>query len=62
MHHLGLPILHDPFWPVMRPDGDEDPARPLQLLARSLTFTDPFSHLPRTFESLRGLVEWQVGG
>jgi len=62
MHELGLPILGDPFWPTLRPDGEEDPRRPLQLLARSLTFTDPFSHLPRTFESLRGLAEWQMGG
>ena len=62
MHGLGLPILHDPFWPTLRPDGDEDPQRPLQLLARSLTFIDPYSQVRRTFESLRGLAEWRVGG
>ncbi|WP_425955005.1 pseudouridine synthase [Xylanimonas sp. McL0601] len=57
---LGLPILHDPFWPVLLPDGDEDPARPLQLLSRSLTFTDPFTHQDRTFVSRRILAEWRV--
>jgi tRNA pseudouridine32 synthase/23S rRNA pseudouridine746 synthase len=59
---LGLPILHDPFWPVLRPDGDEDPTRPLQLLARSLTFDDPFTGATRTFTSRRNLAEWTVRG
>ncbi|PZR55492.1 pseudouridine synthase [Xylanimonas oleitrophica] len=61
MASLGLPILHDPFWPVLRPDGDEDPARPLQLLARSLTFTDPLSGAERRFVSRRALAASPVG-
>ncbi|QAY70128.1 pseudouridine synthase [Xylanimonas protaetiae] len=59
---LGLPILHDPFWPVLLPDAEADPARPLQLLSRSLTFTDPFTGEHRTFASRRMLAEWQVRG
>ncbi|WP_309053059.1 pseudouridine synthase [Streptomyces sp.] len=43
MNALGLPILDDPVYPVVREDGPEDHARPLRLLARSLEFTDPFS-------------------
>ncbi len=62
MAGLGLPILHDPFWPVLHPDGGEDPAKPLQLLSRSLTFTDPFTGEHRTFASRRGLAEWPVRG
>jgi tRNA pseudouridine32 synthase/23S rRNA pseudouridine746 synthase len=51
MNALGLPILHDPVYPVVREDGPEDFSRPLQLLARTLEFTDPFSGVPRRFES-----------
>lgn len=51
MNALGLPILHDPVYPVVREDGPEDFGRPLQLLARTLEFTDPFSGTPLRFES-----------
>ncbi|MFE5945829.1 pseudouridine synthase [Streptomyces sp. NPDC056480] len=51
MNALGLPILHDPIYPVLREDGPEDFRRPLQLLARTLEFTDPFTGAPRRFES-----------
>ncbi|MFD3943994.1 RluA family pseudouridine synthase [Streptomyces sp. NPDC058579] len=51
MNSLGLPILHDPVYPVVQEDGPEDYARPLQLLARVLEFTDPFTGVPLRFES-----------
>ncbi|MFJ2935648.1 pseudouridine synthase [Streptomyces sp. NPDC087219] len=51
MNALGLPILHDPIYPVVREDGPEDFRRPLQLLARTLEFTDPFTGARRRFES-----------
>ncbi|MET7754780.1 pseudouridine synthase [Streptomyces sp. NPDC005389] len=51
MNALGLPILHDPIYPLVREDGPEDFRRPLQLLARTLEFTDPFTGVPRRFES-----------
>ncbi|WP_329624374.1 RluA family pseudouridine synthase [Streptomyces sp. NBC_01255] len=51
MNALGLPILHDPVYPVVREDGSEDFSRPLQLLARTLEFTDPFTGVARSFES-----------
>lgn len=61
---LGAPILHDPFWPDLRggagPDDEpDDHERPLQLLARSLRFTDPFTGQVRAFESRRTLSEWR---
>ncbi|MEV5973204.1 RluA family pseudouridine synthase [Streptomyces sp. NPDC051921] len=55
MNALGLPILHDPVYPVVREDGPEDFGRPLQLLARSLVFTDPITGEPRRFMSRRPL-------
>jgi tRNA pseudouridine32 synthase/23S rRNA pseudouridine746 synthase len=55
---LGLPILHDPFWPELRDTDPDDFDRPLQLLARSLELTDPLSGRPRRFESRRRLSEW----
>ncbi|SKC48793.1 pseudouridine synthase [Krasilnikoviella flava] len=58
MASLGLPLLHDPFWPALREDAPDDPERPLQLLARSLAFVDPLSGEPREFRSRRRLVAW----
>ena len=51
MNALGIPILDDPVYPVVRPDGPEDFARPLRLLARTLEFPDPVTGDVRTFES-----------
>lgn len=48
---LGIPILNDLLYPVVHPVGAEDPARPLQLLARRLAFTDPVSGEDLRFES-----------
>lgn len=56
MHALGLPMLHDGIYPVLTPEGANDYARPLQLLARSLAFTDPLSGAPRQFQSQRTLL------
>lgn len=48
---LGMPILHDQIYPQLQAHGQDDYARPLQLLAKSLRFTDPFTRQPRAFES-----------
>ncbi|MFI2372566.1 pseudouridine synthase [Streptomyces sp. NPDC018833] len=58
MNALGLPLLYDPVYPqVLRP-GPEDYSRPLQLLARSLEFTDPVTGEPCRFESGLRLSAW----
>lgn len=73
MAGLGLPILHDPVYPVVRdpdsapaPDPDSDSedfaAPPLQLLARVLEFTDPVDGRVRRFESGLRLAEWAEEG
>ncbi|MFF1509444.1 RluA family pseudouridine synthase [Streptomyces sp. NPDC058326] len=51
MNALGLPLLHDPVYPVVREDGPEDFSRPLQLLARTLEFSDPLTGRAMRFES-----------
>ncbi|MFD6249341.1 pseudouridine synthase [Streptomyces roseolus] len=51
MNALGLPIVDDPLYPVVREDGPEDYRRPLRLLARSLEFTDPVTGGERRFTS-----------
>lgn len=57
MAALGLPIRHDRIYPVLDP-LPSDPLRhaPLQLLARSLAFTDPVTGQARRFESRRTLA------
>ena len=57
MNALGLPIEGDQFYPqVLRGSEDgEDFSQPLQLLARSLSFTDPVTGQPRNFTSGQSL-------
>ncbi|MFF3289995.1 RluA family pseudouridine synthase [Streptomyces sp. NPDC003023] len=58
MNALGLPIVHDPLYPVVLPDAPDDYSCPLQLLARVLEFTDPVTGEPRRFESRQRLAQW----
>ncbi|HEX7645361.1 MAG TPA: pseudouridine synthase [Burkholderiaceae bacterium] len=55
MAALGIPILHDDFYPEALPCKGDDFSRPLQLLARRLVFDDPASGARRVFESARNL-------
>jgi tRNA pseudouridine32 synthase/23S rRNA pseudouridine746 synthase len=57
MQALGLPIEGDQFYPqVLRSAGAaEDFSQPLQLLARSMAFTDPITGKPRSFTSGQSL-------
>jgi len=58
MSALGMPICNDTFYPRWRDAGTpDDYGRPLQLLARSVAFADPFSGQLRRFESRRSL-DW----
>jgi tRNA pseudouridine32 synthase/23S rRNA pseudouridine746 synthase len=54
MAGLGAPILGDPMYPVLR-DEVADFNEPMQLLARELSFIDPFTEDERRFLSLRSL-------
>lgn len=53
---LGAPILNDPMYPQLRERAEDDFRHPLQLLARSLRFTDPLSGVVREFHSRRELL------
>lgn len=58
MNALGVPLLGDRFYPVVQDIPVDDYTAPLQLLARSLAFTDPLTGQPRHFESTRRLAAW----
>ena len=63
MNALGVPILGDPLYPVVTdpvPAGDF--RRPLQLLARTLEFTDPVTGVEYRFRSARTLEAWSSYG
>lgn len=47
----GIGILNDPFYPVLQAQAADDYSKPLQLLAHSISFTDPLSREDRTFSS-----------
>lgn len=51
MAALGIPILNDPYYPVLSQEGASDYDKPLQLLAQRLSFKDPISGLDMQFES-----------
>ena len=55
MSALGMPLVNDRIYPVLQPheaDGmTQDFSSPLQLLARSIAFTDPLTGQSRRFES-----------
>lgn len=51
MCSLGLPIMNDDLYPVIRDCPYDDFSNPLQLVARSLSFVDPFSGQTRLFVS-----------
>jgi tRNA pseudouridine32 synthase/23S rRNA pseudouridine746 synthase len=59
---LGIGILHDPFYPVLLDQAPDDFERPLQLLARGISFTDPISGEPVEYRSRLELSEWAVRG
>jgi tRNA pseudouridine32 synthase/23S rRNA pseudouridine746 synthase len=58
MSGLGLPILGDQFYPQVKrgPGEAEDFLDPLQLLARSICFTDPVTDQTRCFTSHQTLL------
>lgn len=62
---LGMPILNDQIYPALQPapaaDQAPDFSRPLQLLARSLRFTDPVTGGRREFHSQRQLALAEPG-
>jgi tRNA pseudouridine32 synthase/23S rRNA pseudouridine746 synthase len=55
MSALGLPIVNDLFYPVLQPDRPPDYTKPLKLLAKSVSFTDPITGQPRAFTSPRAM-------
>ena len=59
MNALGLPILNDGMYPTLTPEDATDYARPLQLLAQRIAFTDPLSGEARSFTSQRTLLQLQ---
>lgn len=48
---LGAPIVNDRLYPTLLPQAPDDYTCPLQLLARSLEFTDPLTGELRRFDS-----------
>jgi tRNA pseudouridine32 synthase/23S rRNA pseudouridine746 synthase len=51
MNALGLPILNDRMYPPVAHTPDDDYRLPLQLLAKSIAFTDPVTGQARHFQS-----------
>lgn len=58
MAGLDMPIIGDNYFPAIRDLGADDYSRPLQLVARTLEFDDPYTLAPRRFDSARRLDRW----
>ena len=52
---LGIPIINDHTYPELLKFKGEDYTHPLKLLAKSITFNDPYTNQQRFFESARTL-------
>jgi len=55
MASLGAAIVNDNFYPNSMPSGSDDFSKPLQLLAKSIAFIDPFTGEERKFHSEQNL-------
>jgi tRNA pseudouridine32 synthase/23S rRNA pseudouridine746 synthase len=62
MTSLGLPIVGDNFYPDLLDTPRDDYSSPLQLLAKSIEFDDPFTGERRRFTSRRRLAAWPAPG
>ena len=58
MLSLGMPILHDKYYPQLLPKQAPEFSTPLQLLAKTLVFTDPISGRGHRFTSGFQLSAW----
>jgi tRNA pseudouridine32 synthase/23S rRNA pseudouridine746 synthase len=56
MNALGMPICNDRMYPPVENTPEDDHDQPLQLLARSIAFTDPLTGRPRQFSSRLDLL------
>lgn len=60
MASLGMPLLHDNFYPTVKtvkPQCSSDFTKPLQLLAKSIAFIDPITQQARRFDSQLRLIK-----
>ena len=55
---LGMPLLYDKYYPQLLPKAELEFSRPLQLLAKTLSFVDPISGKQHDFCSERMLGSW----
>lgn len=58
LNALHIPIKNDQIYPVLTPyqEYDLDFSKPLQLLAKEISFVDPYSEAERVFTSFQKLV------
>lgn len=56
MWEAGVPILGDNVYPRIHTEAEEDFSRPLHLVSTGLSFTDPVTGEPRSFEAPRRLL------
>jgi len=55
MQSIGMPILNDPYYPVLQEKKADNYSQPLQLLAKKLSFIDPISQQHRSFSCAENL-------
>ena len=56
MQVLGWPLLYDRYYPTLQPKLADDYSKPLQLLAKNLSFIDPITQQSRVFSSPMEMV------
>lgn len=61
MMSIGAPILFDSFYPHLLPEQGDNEEKPLQLLAKELSFVDPLTQIKHHFCSELTLKYWTHG-
>ena len=56
MSELGMPLLHERYYPELQPKSPDNFDQPLQLLAKELKFIDPITSESRYFRSRQDLA------
>ncbi|MEB3752850.1 pseudouridylate synthase [Acinetobacter sp. MD2(2019)] len=56
LNALGIPILNDPFYPIVKHKDEDDFSQPLQLLAKEIYFVDPITKQKMAFFSTKNLL------
>ncbi len=58
LQSIGYPIMNDPYYPILQHQSTPDFSKPLQLLAKRISWHDPIANKELEFTTPQTLQEW----